>query len=75
MSSPRLSFEIWKQCFHDDCVQQGKLAAFNALGDFVIEMFWKCGLEPSVQAIIDNGAKSSLPEKIFHTSEFLNRSA
>jgi hypothetical protein len=29
-----------------------KLAAFNALGDYVLQFLWGRGLEPTVEAII-----------------------
>jgi hypothetical protein len=76
MSSPtKLGFDVWKRCLQDDCARQGKSDAFNALGDFVLDMFWKGGLEPTVQAIVDDEAKASLLEKIFHRYENQSKSA
>jgi hypothetical protein len=75
MSSPSLGFDAWKQCLQDDCARQGKSDAFNALGDFVLGMFWKSGSDPTVQAIVDDGAKTLLLEKIFHRYESLSKSA
>ncbi len=35
-----------------DCVSQGKLPAFDALGEAVLKMLWEQGLDPSVRAIV-----------------------
>jgi hypothetical protein len=75
MSSPRLSFDLWKQRLQADCVQKEKLNAFNAIGDFTLEMFWKLELEPTVQAIVDNADQPSQAEKFFPSSDTRKKSA
>lgn len=53
--NPSLSFEIWKMHLRQDCVEKGKLPAFDALGDSVLRMLWEQGVDPSVRAIAGHG--------------------
>jgi hypothetical protein len=80
MSSPvpntsGVGFKAWKRRLQEDCARQEKLDAFNALGDFVLEMFWKLGLEPTVQAIVKDGDRTSPPGKFFPRREIPRKSA
>jgi hypothetical protein len=34
---------------------KGKMAAFNALGDYALGFFWQSGVEPSCEAIEEDG--------------------
>ena len=51
-----MNFETWKSRLREDCEKDGKLAAFEALGDYVLKLLWKSGIEPSVRAICNDGA-------------------
>ena len=48
-----LPFDSWKESLREDCEQQGKLVAFDAIGDPALRLLWRTGIEPSVKAIID----------------------
>jgi hypothetical protein len=52
-----LPFEAWKLAFRQDCAQQGKLTSFNAMGDSVLQLLWRQGLHPSVNAIVADAAQ------------------
>lgn len=52
-SKPTMRFEEWKSLLRKDCELQGKTSAFNALGDYVLEMLWKIGLSPTVEALAE----------------------
>ncbi len=56
---PSIPFETWKSQFHQDCQFHNKLAAFNALGEDVLRIFWESGLEPRVKAIVDGASEQS----------------
>ncbi|HVI06803.1 MAG TPA: hypothetical protein VND65_00770 [Candidatus Binatia bacterium] len=49
MTNP-MSFAVWKSCLRDDCEKHGNLAAFNILGDYVLNLLWESGLEPTMTA-------------------------
>jgi hypothetical protein len=51
----KLSFDEWKSCLRDDCVKDGKLLAFDTLGDYVLKILWDAELEPTVKAITSDG--------------------
>jgi hypothetical protein len=59
--SPPISFEAWKLQLRKDCELQDKLLAFQALGDYVLQVLWERGCDPSVQAIIDGTSEYSSP--------------
>jgi hypothetical protein len=42
-----------------DCELQDKLLAFQALGDYVLQLLWQRGCDPSVRAIIDGTSEYS----------------
>lgn len=50
-----LAFEDWKENLRNDCAKQGKLPAYLALGDSVLQVLYEGGLEPSVEAIAHDG--------------------
>jgi hypothetical protein len=52
-----LPFESWKEGLHNDCQKQGNLAAYDALGEFVLRFLWETGVEPTVQAIVASDAE------------------
>ena len=58
MNDPR-SFEIWKQTLWKDCAKQDRLQAFSCLGDYVLQLLYEDGVEPSVEAIAGNGKEKS----------------
>jgi hypothetical protein len=45
------TFEMWKACLREDCRQRHKLLISES--DDVLEMFWSCGIEPTVPAIVE----------------------
>ena len=57
MSSPELAFEVWKTRLREDCVREDKLQAFENLGDYCLKILWECGLQPLVNAIVEDGKK------------------
>lgn len=56
---PPLTFETWKTQLRSDCEVQDKLLAFEALGDYVLQLLWQRGCDPSVRAIIDGTSEYS----------------
>lgn len=54
VSSAPLSFDVWKLQLRDDCELKDKLPSFDAMGDFVLRFLWERGLDPTVQAIIED---------------------
>jgi hypothetical protein len=47
-----LPFELWKAQLRSDCQRMHKLLVFDSTGDYVLQLLWKNGIEPTVQAII-----------------------
>jgi hypothetical protein len=60
MNSPQLTFDVWKAQFSKDCERQGKLFAYNSLGEFCLKVLWESGLEPSVKAISKEDEKNRI---------------
>ena len=54
MITPNLNFQDWKLLLREDCRCQGKLPAFDSLGEYVLSMLWEEGLDPTVQGILAN---------------------
>ena len=54
-----MSFELWKEVLQQDCVAQGKEAAFNAVGENVLLLLWKRGLPPTVEGISIRGERGN----------------
>lgn len=52
-TSQSLSFKDWKERLRKDCLDQGKLFAFDALGEFVLNLWWETGTAPTVNAILE----------------------
>ena len=48
------SYELWKIRFRKDCESEGKLPAFNSLGEYTLKLLWGSGLAPTVRAIVGN---------------------
>lgn len=46
-------FTLWKTRFRFDCELHGKLLAFDAMGDSILQLLWEVGLEPSVEGVIE----------------------
>ena len=59
-STPQVTFEVWKLLLRKDCEMQDKLLAFQALGDSVLEIFWRSGLKPTIEALLD-GCSEQIP--------------
>jgi hypothetical protein len=55
--NPTLSLEVWKKRLREDCERHGKMQNFLCLGDYVLEILWKTGIEPTAQAIADSGTR------------------
>lgn len=49
--SSLITFDVWRTRFREDCEEQDKLAAFNALTDYVLRILWEQGLEPTVESV------------------------
>jgi len=49
-----LSFDVWKFRLRQDCELRDKLPSFDAMGDFVLRFLWQRGVDPTVQAIIED---------------------
>lgn len=47
-----ITFESWKSQLRKDCELEGKIIAFDALGNSVLRLLWEQGLEPSVKGIL-----------------------
>lgn len=56
-AKPVIPFEAWRLQLRKDCELQDKLVAFQALGDCVLEILWRRGLEPSVKGLLDGAAE------------------
>lgn len=52
-----LTFEDWKSQLRQTCEMQGKTSVFTSLGDIVLRLFWERGIEPTPQAIVEDGAE------------------
>jgi len=59
MDRPKLNYEAWKRYLQQDCQLQDKLLAYDSLGEDILRTLWQVGTEPSVQGIIDGGAKAA----------------
>jgi len=75
-AAPLLTYEVWKIQFHKDCEIEGKLPAFDSLGEYALKLLWGNGLAPTVRAVVgsiddqtelspetDSLAPQSAPEK------------
>ena len=58
---PNFSFDAWKLQLRKDCEHEGKLAAFDALGDYVLKLLWRSGVDPTCSAIIESTSETSKP--------------
>jgi hypothetical protein len=59
-----ISFQLWKELFRNSCIGQGKLLAFEAMGESVLRALWRSGLDPNVNAVVE-GSELSLPRFLF----------
>jgi len=59
MKNPEMPFEFWKRCLRQDCERRDKVLAFLNLGEECLRVLWEVGTGPSVQAIVDGGAKAT----------------
>lgn len=59
MSSHELHFEVWKLRLEEDCERQDKLLAYTNLGEECMKVLWEQGTEPSVEGIVNGGARTS----------------
>jgi hypothetical protein len=50
MQTP-VAFDAWKARLRADCVRQDKLLAYDTLGDYVLAILWRQGIEPTVEGI------------------------
>ncbi len=58
MSPETLPFEVWKSRLRDDCERCGKAKQFEVLSDYVLQLFWQRGVEPSVDGLIGDDQTS-----------------
>jgi hypothetical protein len=47
----RMNFLTWKARLQDDCTKNGKMLAFNSLGDLTLKVLWESNLDPTVESI------------------------
>ena len=59
MSASGLALEVWKLRLREDCERQDKLLAYRNLGEECLKVLWEAGTEPTVQGVIDGGAKAA----------------
>ena len=53
-ATPAVPFDIWRQRLRCDCQRCDKLYAFEDFGDFVLQLLWQSGVEPTVRSIIQD---------------------
>lgn len=53
-----LAYDDWKIQLRQDCEVHGKLLAFEAIGEYTLQLLWEEGINPTVEAIIGNAAES-----------------
>lgn len=46
-----VSFEVWKLQLRKECELQGRLLAFDNMGDYALRLLWENGLDPTIEAI------------------------
>lgn len=56
-----LFFEDWKLALRQDCQKQGKMVAFDAMGERALKLWWETGIEPTVNALIDGAGLRVVP--------------
>lgn len=54
-----LTFDGWKLRLREDCESKDKLVAYSSLGEECLKLLWELGTAPSVQGVVDGGAKDS----------------
>lgn len=54
-----LTFDGWKLRLREDCERKDELVAYSSLGEECLKLLWELGTEPSVQGVVDGGAKGS----------------
>jgi len=52
-----LPYDDWKLQLRKDCELQGKLFAFDGIGEFTLKLLWKDGINPTVDGIIGNATR------------------
>jgi len=70
VSKSSLEFDVWKLELRNDCESQGKLSVFNAMGDYVLQLLWAIGLDPSLKAIVEHPAEYKVPPNSAANIEF-----
>jgi len=53
-----LSFETWSSRLRADCIARDRLEAFDGLGEYVLTILYEKSLDPTVEAIVQNGIGS-----------------
>jgi hypothetical protein len=48
---PSRPFNTWKDQLRQDCERHDNLAAFEALGNYVLRILWESGIDPTVQGV------------------------
>ena len=59
MDDTELTFALWKEMFHQDCVREGKLLLYSSLTEEGLRILWEAGIVPSVREVIDAGDKAA----------------
>lgn len=55
---PPIPFDVWKLRLRQDCEHHGKLHAFKLIADNILQLFWKRGLDPTINAIVNDGTEA-----------------
>jgi hypothetical protein len=61
---PPIPYDVWKLRLRQDFEHLGKLDTFNAIADNILHFFWRRALEPTVRAIVNDGAKAINEESL-----------
>jgi hypothetical protein len=59
-----LSFEQWCSAFFADAESHRLLLHAEAIGDYMLRMFWKAGTAPSVQGVLGAADGDSPPQRL-----------
>lgn len=54
-----ITYDVWKVQLRKDCEVQGKLAAFDGIGEYALRLLWAEGIHPTVAAIVGSARKAN----------------
>jgi hypothetical protein len=56
MTASLMEFEAWTSNLRENCSREGKLAQFDCLSEYVLRLFWERGVEPTPEALSEDGS-------------------